>query len=295
MLYNNLSSLCFAPIIRGCSYLLDRQHQPSQQRNITMATTIKSLMEGFPHPMILLIIGLPTFKTITKVIRLLNVNAASKQSELGGGALSHLAITISPAIYATLSPMAFLSTNNPGTQAIIPQHSTAAQITKHHRKHKEEGDLHVSRLYNNVDSALKQQLICACEPMYLRSISNRMPGFANATTRALIVHLLASYSLITPTDLATNNINNIKMKQAYDPSQPVETIFAQIEDAFNFANSGQAPYSPQQVVALAYTLVFNTGIFSESCRNWRHQPLAEHTWANFTGDFTLAHHDLRLA
>jgi hypothetical protein len=255
-----------------------------------MATTIESLIEGFPHPTILPIIGLPTFETITEVIRLLNANAASVQSELGGGALGHLAITVSPAVYATLSPTAFLAPNNPGTQAIIPPHSTAAQIADHHREHKE--DLRVWRLYNNVDSALKQQLIRACEPMYLRSISNRMTGFANVSTRSLIVHLLTSYGLITPTDLAANDI---KMKQAYDPSQPVETLFAQIEDAVDFADSGQAPYSPQQVVAAAYTLVFNTGIFSDACRDWRRRPPAEHTWANFKVDFTSAHHDLRLA
>jgi hypothetical protein len=187
--------------------------------------------------------------------------------------------------------MAFLAPNNPGTQAIIPPCATAAQtITKHHRKHKE--DLCVWRLYNNLYSALKQQLIRACQPMYLRSVSNRMTGFANITTRTLIVHLLASYGLITPTNLAANNI---KMNQRYDPSQPVKTLFAQIEDAVNFADSGQVPYSPQQVAVMAYTLVCNTRIFSDACCNWRHQNIAEHTWANFKANFTSAHHDLGLA
>jgi hypothetical protein len=42
-----------------------------------MAPTIKSLIEGFSNPKIAPIIGLPTFETITKVIHLLNINAAS--------------------------------------------------------------------------------------------------------------------------------------------------------------------------------------------------------------------------
>jgi hypothetical protein len=46
------------------------------------AATIEPLIEGFSHPQTIApIIGLPTFKTITKVIRLLNANVTSVQSD----------------------------------------------------------------------------------------------------------------------------------------------------------------------------------------------------------------------
>ena len=64
------------------------------------ATSVDSLIEIFPHPIISLIQGLPTYKAITDITRLLNANAASVHSELGGRALGHLALTISPAVYA---------------------------------------------------------------------------------------------------------------------------------------------------------------------------------------------------
>jgi hypothetical protein len=77
---------------------------------------------------------------------------------------------------------------------------------------------------------------------------------------------------------------------ADDPSQPIETLFAQTEDAVNYANLDQAPYLPQQVVA-----IFNTNIFSEACHDWHRCFIAQHTWSNFKTNFTATHHDLRLA
>jgi hypothetical protein len=40
---------------------------------------------------------------------------------------------------------------------------------------------------------------------YLHSMSSRMTGFANIRTQALIVHLLASNVLITPTNISVND------------------------------------------------------------------------------------------
>jgi hypothetical protein len=71
------------------------------------------------------------------------------------------------------------------------------------RDHKEA--LHIWREYNNVDSALKQQLINAVDRLYLRTLQHHHTGCANVTVRQLIHHLLQTYGNITPTDLATND------------------------------------------------------------------------------------------
>jgi hypothetical protein len=63
-----------------------------------VATSAKAFIESFPHPVIPPIEGLPTYKTITDVTRLLNANSASIHSELGDGQLGHLALTISPTV-----------------------------------------------------------------------------------------------------------------------------------------------------------------------------------------------------
>jgi hypothetical protein len=63
------------------------------------ATTVKALIESFHHPVIPPIQGLPMYESITEVTGLLNTNTVSVHSELDGGALGHLALTISPAVY----------------------------------------------------------------------------------------------------------------------------------------------------------------------------------------------------
>jgi hypothetical protein len=144
-----------------------------------------------------------------------------------------------------------------------------------------------------VDAALKQQLIKAVNPLYLRTLQHRHTGFATSTTRNLIEHLLTSYGDITPTDLAHNDT---VFRKPYDPTQPIETFYSQIEDAMDYAGAGcSASYTAAQVVTNAYSLIFTTGMFHKSCREWRRKPEAEKTLARFKVHFTKAHHDWRLA
>jgi hypothetical protein len=44
----------------------------------------------------------------------------------------------------------------------------------------------------------------------------------------------------------------------YDPNQPIETLFQQVQDTQAFAVAGGQPYGAAAIVNVAYTLVFNT-------------------------------------
>jgi hypothetical protein len=66
----------------------------------------------------------------------------------------------------------------------------------------------------------------------------------------------------------------------------------QVEDAVALAAAAQAPYSPAQIVSIAYTLVFATGMLPEACCEWRRNP-DDHTWPNVKTFFAEAHQDLR--
>jgi hypothetical protein len=168
-----------------------------------MTTSVEKLVESFPHPDIPAIEGPPNYKTITDITRLLNANAASIHSELGGGNYGHLALTISAASYTTLSPVAFVPPANPGTTPVIPPLATAVIIGQTVCEHDES--LQLWRQYNNVNAALKQQLISSISNIYIQTLQDRHTGFANVFTRELIEHLLRAYGNITPTDLAENN------------------------------------------------------------------------------------------
>jgi hypothetical protein len=70
--------------------------------------------------------------------------------------------------------------------------------------------------------------------------------------------------MIAPTELTQNYE---RLNAPYDPNQPIETIFQQIQDARAFAVAGGHPYGAAMIVNVEYTLVFNTGLFPDTLGN----------------------------
>jgi hypothetical protein len=97
--------------------------------------------------------------------------------------------------------------------------------------------------------------------------------------------------MIAPTELTQNYE---RLNAPYDPNQPIETLFQQIQDARAFAVAGGQPYGAAMIVNVAYTLVFNTGVFPDACRAWKSRVIAGKTWAQFKLDFATAHREFRL-
>jgi hypothetical protein len=48
------------------------------------------------------------------------------------------------------------------------------------------------------------------------------------------------------------------------------------------------------IVNVAYTLLFNMGLFPDACWAWQSRTIAGKTWAQFKLDFTTAHREFRL-
>jgi hypothetical protein len=97
--------------------------------------------------------------------------------------------------------------------------------------------------------------------------------------------------MIAPTELTQNYE---RLNTPYDPNQPIETRFQQIQDARSFAVAGGQPYDNAMIINVAYTLVFNTGLFPDACRAWQSRAIAGKTWTQFKIDFATAHREFRL-
>jgi hypothetical protein len=67
---------------------------------------------------------------------------------------------------------------------------------------------------------------------------------------------------------------NTRLKTPYDPNQPIDTLFQQIQDARAFVVAGGQPYGAAMIVNVADTLVFNTGLFPDACRSWQSRAIA---------------------
>ena len=126
------------------------------------------LIEGFLHPTITSIVGQPAFETLKELKLFLSTNAASIISHLGDGTLGLLWLTVSDAVFNTLSLIAFVPPLNPGPIPIIPDGSTAPQINAITATHKREANFFQE--YNNADKALKQQLLGAVDDMFTRAL-----------------------------------------------------------------------------------------------------------------------------
>jgi hypothetical protein len=179
--------------------------------------------------------------------------------------------------------------NNPGTSAGVVAGMTTAVIAETTQIHKEATQVY--RTYHNVDQAIKKLSIESFDDAYINALSDEIVGYANCTSLQLLTHLLTYYAMIAPTELTQNYEC---LNEPYDPNQPIEMLFQQIQDARAFAVAGGQPYVAAMSVNVAYTFVFNTGLFPDACRAWQSRAIAGKTWAQFKLDFATAHHEFRL-
>ena len=228
---------------------------------------------------------MPTYETISELNLKLIANAASVQSNLGDGQLGLLHLTVSPVEYGTLSVVAFVPPINPGKSPIIPIDATAYQISPLMRQH--ATNIQIFKEYNGTDKAFKQQVIRAVNKMYIWTLAHLITEFENVTTKQILTHLYANYGRLIPADLQANDT---RMRTQYNSNKP---IFVQVKDAVTLAAAGQAPYYNAQILGIACTLIFNTGLFTDTCRDWWQQPVNEHNWVNFKVEFATAHHEWR--
>jgi hypothetical protein len=253
------------------------------------ASTPDELIAGFPHSSITKATGEPTFEDLKFIRRLLNTNAMSVASYECGGRHGHLGIIMNNEEYFAIAVDVFPVPANPGPSAAVVMGMMAAVIAETTRLHREATQVY--RTYHNVDQAIKKLIIESFDDAYLNAFSDEIVGYANCTSLQILTHLLTYYAMIAPTKLTQNYE---RLNTPYDPNQPIKTLFQQIQDARAFAVAGGQPYGAAMIVNVAYTLVFNTGLFPDACCAWQSRAIATNTWVQFKIDFATAHRESRL-
>ena len=64
-------------------------------------------------------------------------------------------------------------------------------------------------------------------------------GYVDVTTIKMLDHLYENYGIITVVDIEDNYT---RMREPYNPTFPIETLFHQIELAVEYATAGKRPY-----------------------------------------------------
>jgi hypothetical protein len=163
--------------------------------------------------------------------------------------------------YFAITADVFPVPNNPGASAEVLAGTTAAVIAETTLLHREATQVY--RTYHNVDQAIKKLIIEAFYDTYLNALSDEIVGYANCTSLQLLTHLLTYYAMIAPTELTQNYE---RLNTPYDTNQRIKKLFQQIQDARAFAVAVGQPYGNAMIINVAYTLIFNTGLFPDACR-----------------------------
>jgi hypothetical protein len=145
----------------------------------------------------------------------------------------------------------------------------------------------MSTLHHNLDKAVKQQIIKAiADPIFLKPLENHVSGYSRVTARKMIQFLFNSYVNITLLQLGANDKT---MKEQWDPSTPIIYLFAKIQEGVDKADAGNAPYTVNQFLAIAFNHVFRTGTMQNACERWTALNPTSKIWAHFQTMFTQAH------
>ena len=134
--------------------------------------------------------------------------------------------------------------------------------------------MYVWQQYTAVEKVFSHQLIAVYDPIYLRALRNDLTGFAGITTRQILEHLYLIYGDMSAKDLAHNHTT---MNSPYDSDQPIDYLIDQIDEAAELADAAKAPYTAVQIVAIAYRLIQQTGIFTLNREKWDDKPSTDKT------------------
>jgi hypothetical protein len=113
-----------------------------------------------------------------------------------------------------------------------------------------------------------------------------MVGYANISARDMLDHLFEIYVKITAVDL---EINFEHMRRAWDPQQPVESLFKNIQYCADYSEAGGVLIGHPQQINFGYAKIFATCHFMSACRRWNEKHTIEKTWTQFKSHFAAAH------
>jgi hypothetical protein len=106
------------------------------------------------------------------------------------------------------------------------------------------------------------------------------------SARDMLEHLFETYVNITAVDL---EINFEHMRWAWDPQQPAESLFKQIQDCADYYEAGRVLIGNPQQINVGYAKIFTTCHFMSACRRWNEKHTIEKTWTQFKSHFAAAY------
>jgi hypothetical protein len=222
---------------------------------------VEDITASFPDHILPTVQSEPDYQTIHAIQKLLQANERAIDTHLGEGALEHLGLVVLDPSYTKVvlaieaGPTLWIIPTAPGW-ALSNTDRTTAKISA--ARHSWEEAVHTYSTFTSVQQALKKQVITVFEPICVDVLNDDMVGFTNITSRAMLDHPFMAYGNVTAVDL---EINFEHMHRAWDPHQPVESLFKQIQDCADYYEAGGVLIGNPQQINVGYAKVFSTWHF----------------------------------
>ena len=133
-------------------------------------TTVPNYRETlFQYPDLTPVHGEPTYEALRVLFNQLKANACSVHTTLGGGQLGHLGLVQTPQQYSLLSNQPYHKPPRP-PPLVIPAYQLPHIVQTEQATHSEQ--VRLFNECNNVEQALRQQIIKAIDDVYLTALRN---------------------------------------------------------------------------------------------------------------------------
>ena len=226
------------------------------------------------------IIGTPTNKTLKRLKQELRANAASVESDLGGGDHGYLGLILTDVEYAFVSNDAFVAPNYPDPLTIPAGTNPVAALTIRER-YKEDKKAYYE--CKNVEKALQRHVQDAVEDKYLDMLINEDTQLINEDIPTVLTYLFDLYGKI-PSEEVKQKETEIRA-MIYNPADPLILLYNPIEKLKTMAISANIPYTNDQLLDIGLTVIRNTRDFERALGDWEAKPDADKTWDNYKEHF----------
>ena len=113
---------------------------------------------NFTYPELIEIPGQSTYVLLKEIKDKSKSNISSVSCDLGGGANEHLGLVLTPAEYATISPIPYIQYIHPAVLVIPPGTPTVPQYLRAEMRDNHKKSIRLFRKVDNVDKAFKRNL-----------------------------------------------------------------------------------------------------------------------------------------
>ena len=167
-------------------------------------------------------------------------------------------------VYSNVSTTAYVRPTEQGPYVQHGPGNSAAAQSNASAIHKEG-----RRIYdpdNNLDAALKQEIITTVENTHLSAKTQRYMGFHIISAKKLVGHLMERYKEIRTSDLEACGQ---ALAEPIEVDLTIDIYLQQVEDIIQFSQDGKTPFTSAQTAQTSYHAIKNTGIYSLVFKEWR--------------------------